>query len=254
MSVFPLTIPLSALSAWITASAGTDVTVADGSGAVLTGDLPGDHDAPLTGDLRAHLPADLSAAELLVSLVAAALEPAAGELEQLDNLPTRDDGQFDGRPMPEVERLAAWLYAPTQRIAHAVHTPSWRAPVPFSPADQPSLTLGRRAPARQNWDALLRDHFHSGQGWTPVSAVAMPLRLPFDEPGLKIAPLLALWSPVSADEQWLSETMTTSVRHGAPHVVRVQVFSAAMYVRSLHEAGHETVEVLPRRRTAGIPA
>jgi hypothetical protein len=230
MRVFPLTISLPALSAWIAPADGT-VSEPDQIEALAPG---------------------LTASDLLVSLVAAALEPAAGELELLDNLPQRDDAQFAGRPTPQTEQLSAWLYAPQQRIAHAVHTPPWRAPSPCPPADQPSQALGRRSTARQNWDALLREHFHSGQGWTPISAVAMPLRVPFDEPGLKVAPLLALWPAASADEQWLSETMTTSIRHGAPHVARVQVFSAAMYLRRLQAAGHETIDVLPQQRTASL--
>ena len=69
----------------------------------------------------------------------------------------------------------------------------------------------------------------------------MPLRAPFDEPGLKILPLLALWAPVASGEHYLSETMRASVRHGEPCVTAVQVFSASMYVQALKAAGRSAV-------------
>jgi hypothetical protein len=227
MSVSSVPVTVTQLSAWISRAAQS------------TQDLPQD------------LVPGLSCAELLSSLVMTALEPAAHEIEMLESVPRRDDLQFDGRPMPSQRVLTAWLYAPGQKVAYALHTPGWQAPAPYSPAP-PSPAAGLRPHSRQNWDALLREHFHSGQGWTAVSAVAMPVRVPFDEPGLKIAPLLALWAPVSPGEQWLGETMTTSVRHGLPHVVRVQIFSAALFVASIQAAGQDTLDVVPRRSTAGL--
>lgn len=181
---------------------------------------------------------DVAPQDLLTGLVINALQPVLGEIERLDNVPVRDDLQFGARPKPEVRQLHAWLYAPERRIACAVHTPAWEPP-----------TMGQQANARRNWDALLDEHFHahfrSGTGWTTVGAVAMPLRVPFDEPGLKIRPLLALWAPVSSGEHYMSETMTASVRQGAPHVTGVQVFSASLYVQALLAAGRSTVGYPP---------
>jgi len=213
MSVPSVTVPVAQLSAWI-------ARAADGAD-----DLPQD------------LVPGLTAPELLTSLVISALEPSTGDLELLEGVPRRDDLQFGGRPMPSLEHLTAWLYAPGRKVAYALHTPGWHAPAPRP---------------RQNWDALLGEHFHSGQGWTALSAVAMPVRVPFDEAGLRIAPLLALWAPASPGDQWLSETMTTSFRHGAPHVVRVQVFSAAVFAAGLQAGGQDTLDVVPYRSTAGL--
>jgi hypothetical protein len=98
----------------------------------------------------------------------------------------------------------------------------------------------------------MHEHFHSATGWTTVGAVAMPLRVPFDEPGLKIRPLLAVWAPASSGEHYLSETMTASVRHGGPNVTGIQVFSAALYVRARLEAGDSTVDVAPHYGAASL--
>ncbi len=187
--------------------------------------------------------------DLLTGLAASALQPQLGEIEWLDSVPSRDDSQFGDRPFPPVRQLHAWLYAPDRRIACAVHTPDWQPPATNGGA-------GRHELARANWDALLHEHFHahfrSGNGWTGVGAVAMPLRVPFDEPGLKIQPLLVLRTPVSSGQHYLSETMTASVRHGAPHVTRVQVFSAALYVQARLAAGHSTVDLTPQQGATSL--
>jgi len=187
----------------------------------------------------ADLPPGLDASELLTALTAAALRESASDLEVLAGRPLRDDAQFGDRPRPvPVTHLGAWLYSASRRVAYAVHTPDWTAP-----AHDPPRWAG---PA--GWAALLREHlhgdFHAGHGWTPVNAVAMPVRRPFDEPGLRIRPLLALWSPVSQHgDDWFSETMTASVREGRPHVVAVQVFSAAAYLRRLAADGQHRFEL-----------
>jgi hypothetical protein len=185
-----------------------------------------------------ELPTGLSATELLTALTAAAIRESAEDLELLHSVPLRDDDQFGDRPRPDgVDRLSAWLYSASNRVAYAVHTPDWT-----SPAAGPAQWSG---PA--GWRALLHEHlhgdFHAGHGWTPVNAVAMPVRRPFDELGLRVRPLLALWPPVSqqADDH-LSETMVAGVHEGRPQVVAVQVFSAAAYLRHLTRAGQRWFE------------
>ena len=195
-------------------------------------------------------PAGLGATELLIALTTAAVRETAGagDLELLQSIPARDATQFGDRPRPtEVTRLGAWLYSASQRIAYAVHTPNWTAPT----ADPQEWT------GRAGWEALLREHlhgdFHAGHGWTEVNAVAMPVRRPFDEPGLRVAPLLALWSPVSQQgNQWFSETMTAAVLAGRPHVVAVRVFSAAAYLRRLTSAGDRWFDVTAADRRSSL--
>jgi hypothetical protein len=176
--------------------------------------------------------------ERLIALTAYALRETIGDLERLQSVPIRDDAQFGDRPKPAVTRLEAWLYSSTQRIAFAVHTPDWAS-------DSPAAVDG--------WQALLREHlhgdFHAGHGWTPVNAVAMPVRKPFDEPGLRVVPLLSLWAPVSQQaDAYFSETMTASVREGRPHVVGVRVFSAAVYLREAATGARALNLTLPDRR------
>lgn len=181
------------------------------------------------------LPARLDACDLLTALTAAAVRESAADLELLQSIPIRDDTHFGDRPRPAgVTQLGAWLYSASTRTAYAVHTPQWSTPT----------TAPERWTGPEGWAALLREHlhgdFHAGPGWTPVNAVAMPVRRPFDEPGLRIRPLLSLWAPVSQHaDAWFSETMTASVHQGRPHVVAVQVFSAAAYLRRLTTDGRQ---------------
>jgi hypothetical protein len=195
-------------------------------------------------DLAAGLPAGLTATDLLTALAAAALRETASDLELLHSVPARDDAQFGDRPRPAATHLEAWLYSAAHRVAYAVHTPSWSPPDP-----DPDRWTGAAG-----WSALLREHlhgdFHAGRGWTAVNAVAMPVHRPFDEPGLRIRPLLALWPPVSqTGDDWFSETMTATVRDGGPHVTAVRVFSAAAYLRRLTAAGRRVFELTgPDRR------
>jgi hypothetical protein len=190
--------------------------------------------------------AGTTASELLIGLTAAALRETATDLELLQSVPVRDDAAFGDRPKPtSVTQLDAWLYSASRRVAYAVHAPDWAG----------------AGTGSGGWQALLQQHlhgdFHSGHGWTPVNAVAMPVRRPFDEPGLRIRPLLSLWAPVSQHgTDWFSETMTASVHDGRPHVVAVQVFSAAAYLRRLLADGQHWFELsdLDRRPALVSPA
>ncbi len=188
---------------------------------------------------------NMPAQDLITGLVISALEPSLGEIEWLDGVPVRDDLQFKDQVLPGQARLHAWLYAPGGRVAMAVHAPNWTAP----------QTMASQRQARQNWDALLREHLHasSGQGWSELGAVAMPVRPPFDEPGLKLWPLLALWAPVSCGETYLSETKTASVRHGGPAVIGVRVFSAALYIRALLDEGRSSVRINTPHSSSVLP-
>jgi hypothetical protein len=183
-------------------------------------------------------PSRLSRAELLIALTGAALRETTADIELLQSRPTRDDAQFGDRPRPlNVTSLDAWLYSPSKRVAYAVHTPDW------TPATPASTSTPSSADALAGWTAILREHlhgdFHDLQGWTDVNAVAMPVRLPFDEPGLKIRPLLALGWPVSQDgTHWFSEAMTATLRNACPYVVPVLVFSAALYLARTYPIRH----------------
>jgi len=187
----------------------------------------------------AELMAGLSPTDLLTALTAVAIRETAGDLELLHSVPIRDDAQFGDRPSSvPVARLGAWLYSAANRVAYAVHTPDW---------EPPALDLEHQS-GRAGWSALLREHLHgdfqAGRGWTPVNVVAMPVRKPFDELGLRVVPLLSLWPPVSQHgDSCFSETMTATVRDGRPYVVAVRVFSAAIYLRRALEAGQRWVEL-----------
>jgi hypothetical protein len=187
------------------------------------------------------LPAGVDRLDVLLALATAALSATAGEIELLESRPRRDDLQFGSRPRPAAEHLAAWLYAPAHRIAYAVHAPDWTPP--------PGGT------ARDGWVALLADHLHATQRWTDVNVVAMPVHVPFDEPGLRVVPLLALWTDVSPDGQaWLGGTMASSLRRGSPHVVPVQCFSGTRFAAAQLLGGVTTVDVVPRAALAGPTA
>lgn len=208
---------------------------------------------PLLADAAAGrpiaAPPGLSDTDLLIAVTMAAVRETAGDLELLQSIPARDDDQFGDRPRPAgVTHLGAWFYSASHRIAYAVHTPTWAGPT----AD-PEHWSGA-----DGWTALLRDHlhgdFHAGRGWSPVNAVAMPVRRPFDEPGLRVVPLLAVWAPVTGPtsqrpaggqpgDDWFAETMTASVQAGRPHVVAVRVFSAAAYLRRLTATGNRRFDV-----------
>ena len=237
--MYPLTVNLHDLDAWLAHAPG-----AAGGNSGLPPDLAPVQEPRMTPE------------GLLTGLLVSALEPVLGEIERLGSAPVRDDLQFDGRPRPAQRQLYAWLYAPDRRIACAVHTPRWEPPQGKPPQGEPPRVRADRPEARRNWDALLHEHFHahfhSGPGWTTVGSVAMPLRVPFDEPGLKISPVLALWAPVSAGEHYLSETMTASIRNGLPKVVAVQVFSAELYVRALLASGRSTVDVAAHHGAASL--
>jgi hypothetical protein len=205
-------------------------------------------DRPNLNDL-ADRTTGLSATELLTALTAVAIRESAGDLELLHSVPIRDDAQFGDRPSPvPVTHLGAWLYSAANRVAYAVHTPDWEPP----PIDRQASDRQPIDPTHQNgrtgWSALLREHLHgdfqAGRGWTPVNVVAMPVRRPFDEVGLRVMPLLSLWPPVSQHgDNCFSETMTATVRDGRPYVVAVRVFSAAIYLRQALEAGRRWVDL-----------
>lgn len=145
-----------------------------------------------------------------------ALAATDPDLERLSRPPMRDDAHVGDRPRPPLDRLDAWLYSPARRVAEAVLVTDWTATPGASP--------------RAAWHELLATHLHAGPGWTPVNAVAMPVHPPFDEPGLRLRPLLVVPGAVaSAPGQYLSETMVGTVRFGASHVVPVRVFSAALW-------------------------
>lgn len=200
---------------------------------------------------RIDLPIGLTATELLIGLTAAAVRETASDLELLLSVPARDDAQFGDGPRPtEVTELSAWLYSASNRVAYAVHTSNWTPPstAPDPTSDPVPTSDPDQSTEQAAWSALLREHlhgdFHAGRGWTPVNAVAMPVRKPFDESGLRIVPLLALWPSVSQHaNDWFSETMTATVFESRPQVVAVRVFSAAAYLRRLTASGQRWFEL-----------
>ncbi len=159
-----------------------------------------------------------------LEVLESALRARHPDLERLERRPRRDDLAFGDLPVPAVQPLLdAWLYAPAARTAY-----------PVLLGDDGRLPRGGPV---EVWRALLSEHLHAlsaGRHWTALSVVAMPLLPPFDEPGLRVRPLLALQGEVSADGgSWLSEVMVATVRNGRPHVLPVLVFSAGAYRRNL---------------------
>lgn len=160
--------------------------------------------------------------DALLDTLDAALLERYPDLERLERRPRRDDGAFGARGVPGglPEELDAWLYAPSARVAFAVLLGD-------------AAQLGECATPQRAWQRLMAEHLHAagaGREWTGLSSVAMPVLPPFDEPGLRVTPVLALEPQVSpAGAGWLSDVMVATVRAGHPHVVPMLVFSAAAF-------------------------
>jgi hypothetical protein len=191
-------------------------------------------DTGLTGKLSSLL-----GESLLLSALERYLSAAEGHhVQVLGDRPHRDDNEFPGGHDEVPRDLDAWLLLDETELA-AVECKHWTSSstdfrsVPVDPRDIADS-------AQDMWEWLVNAEFVP-QVWTQVNKVALPLKPPLCIPGAITADarrILAVWTPVSEDGRTcMSNVTTTTIRGGALVPVKVEVFSASMYLRDLLAAG-----------------
>jgi hypothetical protein len=191
-------------------------------------------DTELTGKLSSLL-----GEPLLLTVLERYLRTAEGlHVQRLSDRPHRDDSEFRGGRDGIPRDLDAWLLLDQTELA-AVECKHWTSSsTDFrSVPEDPQETA---ADARDMWDWLVGAEFMP-KVWTQVNKVALPLKPPHSMPAAVTADarrILAVWTPVSKDGgACLSSAETTTIRDGVLAPVKVDVFSASIYLRELLAAG-----------------
>jgi hypothetical protein len=191
-------------------------------------------DTGLTGKLSYLLGESLALSALERYLSAA----EGHRVQVLSDRPHRDDTEFPGGHDEVPRDLDAWLLLDETELA-AVECKHWTSSsnnYRSVPEDFEDIA----ASAKDMWEWLVSAHFVP-QVWTQENKVALPLKPPRCLPDATTADarrILAVWTPVSQDGQsCMSNVTTTTIRGGALAPVKVEVFSASMYLRDLLAVG-----------------
>jgi hypothetical protein len=199
-------------------------------------------DTAVTGSLSSLL-----GEVVLLEALRHSLEAEGHTVTMLPDRPIRDDAAFGTNyPRPRVRDLDAWLLLDdrqddSQLVAveckHRTAASIDGTTVP----DEPEQLA---AYARRQWTALKADHIDT-DAWTDHNKVYLPLRPP---PSLgtataarampRLRRVLAIWRPISCDGiTFKSEATSTSVSNDQLVPATAEVFSASLYLRSLHGRG-----------------
>jgi hypothetical protein len=188
-------------------------------------------DTLLTGRLSSAL-----GESILLDLLAHALADS-GPVALLPAKPHRDGTRFSSN-MPTQRDLDAWFELGDGSLA-AVECKNWTSSS-LGGVSVPDDDDAVAALANKRWSEMIIRDF-KGQAWTSVNKVGLPLKPPsllHTAAAQTARRILAFWHPISSMglEHW-SEVQWTPT--WCADALRIEVFSASLYVRSLLRGGHE---------------
>jgi hypothetical protein len=167
------------------------------------------------------------------------------EIEVLDGKPHRDNAAWgdDRSLIPRVRDLDGWLVLDGGQLVAVECKQYTSSSTDYASVPEDGDALA--AHARHEWEWLARA-FGPEAGWDDLTKVALPLKPPDGMPSrdmTDVRRILAVWTPVSDDgRSCVSHVATTTIRGGELADVKVDVFSASLYLRALLAGGMTHLE------------